>query len=390
MDEGRPTVPQHGICERLDSDTAPIIVPDETSLIVFSGDETQVREGFAIALHATGVEANSLPANIPLSTIRPNREDNQMRIMLWLISSLCVLSFASGATAQKADWRIFSEPFISSAHAQEFDWQKVDDVFGRKPAVSGDVRRYGFPRTDLTVTLDGVTIKPALALGGWVAFKPMHGEVMVMGDLVLLETEINPVMLKLIEGGLEITAVHNHLLRASPATFYMHVGGHGAPIKMAAVIRDALAASETPLATAAAATPPPVDLDTAQLDQLIGAKGQANGGVYQFNVPRRDPITEGGMQIAPVGPMGVAIAINFQPTGGGKAAITGDFVLAGDEVNPVIRALRANGIEVTAVHSHMLDEQPRLFFLHFWANDDARKLATGLRAALDRTARAKT
>jgi hypothetical protein len=241
------------------------------------------------------------------------------------------------------------------------------------------------------VTLDGVTIKPALALGGWVAFKPMHGEAMVMGDLVLLETEVNPVMLKLIEGGLEITAVHNHLLRANPATFYMHVGGHGDPAKMAAVIHDALAASKTPLATpAAAAAPPAVDLDTAQLDQLIGAKGQANGGVYQFGVPRRDPVMEAGMQVAPAGPMGVATAINFQPTGGGKAAITGDFVLTGDEVNPVIKALRGNGIDVTAVHSHMLDEQPRLFFLHFWANDDALKLAKGLRAALDKTASTKS
>jgi hypothetical protein len=283
---------------------------------------------------------------------------------------------------------IFSASFSTVAIAQEIDWQKIDDAFGRKPAaVASDVHRYGFPRTDLAVTLDGVAIKPALALGGWIAFKPAHGGAMVMGDLVLLETEINPVMLKLIEGGLEITAVHNHLLRASPATFYMHVGGHGDPARMAAVIHDALSTSKTPLATPAAAGPAPtVDLDTAQLDQLIGAKGQANGGVYQFGVPRRDPVMEGGMQIAPVGPMGVATAINFQPTGGGKAAITGDFVLSGDEVNPVINALRSNGIEVTAVHSHMLDEQPRLFFLHFWANDDAIKLARGLRAALDKTA----
>jgi hypothetical protein len=278
-----------------------------------------------------------------------------------------------------------------AAYAQDADWQKVDDALGRKPAVSGDVHRYGFPRTDLMVTLDGVTIKPALALGGWVAFKPMHGEAMVMGDLVLLETEVNPVMLKLIEGGLEITAVHNHLLRANPATFYMHVGGHGDPAKMAAVIRDALAVSKTPLSLPAATAPPPaIDLNTAELDQIIGAKGQANGGVYQFGVPRRDPVTEGGMTIAPVGPMGVATAINFQPTGGGKAAITGDFVLVGSEVNPVINALRANGIEVTAVHSHMLDEQPRLYFLHFWANDDALKLAKGLRSAIDKTASTKS
>ena len=275
----------------------------------------------------------------------------------------------------------------ATAGAQDIDWQKVDATLGRKANVTADVHRYGFPRSDLTVTLDGVSIKPALALGSWVAFKPMHGEVMVMGDLVLLETEINPVMAKLIEGGLDITAIHNHLLRANPATFYMHVGGHGDPARMAAAIHDALAVSKTPLAPpATVGAAPSIDLDTAQLDQLIGVKGQANGGVYQFNVPRRDPITEGGMAMTPVGPMGVAIAINFQPTGGGKAAITGDFVLTGDEVNPVIKALRSNGIDVTAVHSHMLDEQPRLFFMHFWANDDALKLARGLRAALDKTA----
>src|SRR5438132_8738770 len=165
---------------------------------------------------------------------------------------------------------MFLAVLVTSARAQEVDWQKVDDAFGRKPAVSGDVHRYGFPRTDLAVTLDGVTIKPALALGGWVAFKPAHGGAMVMGDLVLLETEINPVMLKLIEGGLEITAVHNHLLRAAPATFYMHVGGHGDPVKMATAIREALATSKTPLVTTVGAAPPPaVDLDTAQLDQII-------------------------------------------------------------------------------------------------------------------------
>jgi len=214
---------------------------------------------------------------------------------------------------------------------------------------------------------------------------------MIMGDLVLLETEISPVMLKLMEGGLEITAVHNHLLRANPATFYMHVGGHGDPVKIAAVIHDALGVSKTPLTASAPASPPPaIDLYTAQLDQIIGAKGQANGGVYQFGVPRRDPVSEGGMQLMPGGPLGVATAINFQPTGNGKAAITGDFVLIGDEVNPVIKALRANGIEVTALHSHMLDEQPRLYFMHFWANDDAVKLAKGLRAALDKTASTKS
>ena len=302
-------------------------------------------------------------------------------------------ALAAGTNAEKIGWKNFTEPFVSTAHAQEVDWPRVNEILGRSPPASGDVHRYGFPRSDLNVTLDGVTIKPALALGGWIAFKPAHGGVMAMGDLVLLESEINPVMAKLIEGGLEITAVHNHLLRANPATFYMHVGGHGDPVKMATAIRDALAASHTPLTAAnqtAGTAPPTVDLDTAQLDQIIGAEGKPNGGVYAFSVPRRDPVNEGGMQLTPVGPLGVATGINFQPTGGGKAAITGDFVLTGEEVNPVIAALRTNGIEVTALHSHMLDEQPRLFFMHFWANDDAIKLAHGLRAALDKTARAKS
>ena len=284
---------------------------------------------------------------------------------------------------------IISATLSGAARGEEIAWSKVDQAIGRTAAVSQDVHRYGFPRTDLSVTLDDVTIKPALALGGWVAFKPMGNEAMVMGDLVLLESEVNPVMLKMIEGGLDITAVHNHLLRASPATFYMHVGGHGDPV--AAVIHDALAVSKTPLSMpTAAALPPAIDLNTAELDQIMGAKGQANDGVYQFNVPRRDPESMDGMPMMPSTPLGAAIGINFQPTGGGKAAITGDFVLTSDEVNPVIRALRGNGIDVTAVHSHMLDEQPRLFFLHFWAVDDAIKLAKGLQAALDKTARAKS
>jgi hypothetical protein len=280
----------------------------------------------------------------------------------------------------------------SGVKAQEIDWKKVDEAIGRSPAVvAGDVHRYGFPRSDLTVTLDGVTIRPALALGGWVAFKPMHGQAMAMGDLVLLQTEIASVMTKLIQNGMEITAVHNHVLRGEPATFYMHIGGHGDPVKMAGAIRTALGESKTPLAAPAGpAAPPAIDLDTVQLDQIMGAKGQNNGGVYQFGIARRDQVTEEGMPLTPPGPLGLATGIGFQPTGGGKAAITGDFVLTANEVNPVIQALRSNGIEVTAVHSHMLNEQPRLFFMHFWANDDAVKLARGLRAALDKTASARS
>jgi hypothetical protein len=200
---------------------------------------------------------------------------------------------------------------------------------------------------------------------------------------VLTEGEVNPVMTKLAAGGIEVTALHNHLLRNQPFTMYMHVLGHGDPVKLATVLHAALAESKTPLSAApaaAAAASPPIDLDTAAIDQMLGAKGTNNGGVYQFGIPRAEPIKDGGMDVP--SPMGSANAINFQPTGGGKAAITGDFVLIAKEVNPVLKALRDHGIEVTAIHNHMLDDQPHLYFMHFWANDDAKKLAEGLKAAL--------
>jgi hypothetical protein len=264
------------------------------------------------------------------------------------------------------------------------DWQtQVGEALGKTgSAAPGGIYRVGLPRTDLKVTLDGVELKPGFALGGWLAFEKMSEQGMVMGDLVLTETEVNPVMTKLAAGGIEVTALHNHLLRNQPFTMYMHVLGHGDPVKMATVLHAALAESKTPLSSAAAApaSPPQIDFDTAAVDQALGAKGTNNGGVYQFSIPRAEPIKDNGMDVPP--PMGSANAINFQPTGGGKAAITGDFVLIAKEVNPVLKALRDHGIEVTAVHNHMLDDQPHLYFMHFWGNDDAKKLADGLRAAL--------
>jgi hypothetical protein len=269
------------------------------------------------------------------------------------------------------------------ASAAEIDWSKVDQAIG-KPGTNqpGDVHKYGLPRSDLKITVDGVAIKPTLALGSWIGFLPMGDGAMFMGDLVLTEKEISPVMKRLIDDGVEITAIHNHLLRTSPAVFYMHVGGRGDPVKLAQTLHAGLALSQTPFAAPnppqAAAT---LDLDTGALDASLGAKGTINGGVYQFSIPRAESITEHGMVVPPS--MGTATAINFQPTGGGKAAITGDFVLLGKEVNPVLKALRDNGIEVTALHSHMIDDSPHLFFMHFWANNDVTKLAHGLRAALD-------
>jgi Domain of Unknown Function (DUF1259) len=278
----------------------------------------------------------------------------------------------------------------SMAMAANSDWQPVGEALG-KPGqeMPGGVYRVGLPRTDLHVKLDGVDIKPALALGGWLAFKKTGGnEAMVMGDLVLTEDEVNPVMTKLEANGIEITALHNHLLRNEPFTMYMHVLGHGDPAKLAAALHAALSLSKTPLGAAASgssqppAAQPDLGFDTAVLDRVLGHKGKANGGVYAVSVPRAEPVMDGGMKLPAA--MGTAIAINFQGTGGGKVATTGDFVLTAQEVNPVLKALRENGIEVTALHNHMLNDEPRLFFMHFWANDDAQKLAKGLRAALDK------
>jgi hypothetical protein len=273
----------------------------------------------------------------------------------------------------------------------EVDWNKVGQALGKPGTVTpSGVYRVGLPRTDLHVMLDGVELKPALALGSWVAFKSMGESAMVMGDLVLTEAEVSPVMLKLTEGGIEITALHNHLMRSSPNTMYMHILGNGDPIKLAATLHDALGASKTPLQVAAAISSPApaIDLDTATIDRTLGYKGKVNGGVYQVSVSRAEPVSDDGMTVPDA--MGSAEAINFQPTGGGKAAITGDFVLSANEVNPVLKALRENGIEVTALHSHMLDDRPHLFFMHFWANDDVGKLAKGLRAALDKVAVARS
>ena len=271
--------------------------------------------------------------------------------------------------------------FTSTAVAQG-EWDAVAKAIGRPGTeMPGGVYRVGIGRSDLTVTVDGVQIKPPLALGSYLAFQKSGKEAMVMGDLVLLQEEVNPVMKKLIEQGIQITAIHNHLLRAAPQVMYMHYQGHGDAAKLAAAVRSALEESKTPLAAPAkAAAQPPIDLDTAAIERTLGAKGTNNSGVYGFSIPRAEAIKEHGATIPPA--MGMGTVINFQPTGGGKAAITGDFVLIGKEVNPVLKTLRENGIEVTALHSHMLEEQPRLFFMHFWANDDAQKLADGLKAAL--------
>ncbi len=276
--------------------------------------------------------------------------------------------------------------------AAEPDWKAVESALGKSGQIQpGGVFRIGMPRTDLTVTVKGVPVKAGFALGSYAAFKSVGDHTMVMGDLVLLDQEIPAVMAGLFRGGLEVTAVHNHLNEVSPHVMYMHYGGHGDAIKLATALRQALSASGTPLGSGGSATAAPSAgpaLDTKQIEQGLGRTGRAmDGGVFQVTVPRAEVITEMGVPLLPA--MGVTTVMNFQPTGDGKAAITGDFVLIDKEVNAVARALMQHGIDVTAIHNHGLMDMPRLFYMHFWATDDPLKLAQGLKAALDQTNSAK-
>jgi hypothetical protein len=288
----------------------------------------------------------------------------------WIAACLLAIVWSSFTTAQQP--------------SAKDNWKSVEDAMGRPGQMQpGDVIKFAMPRKDLHVMVGSVAINPGLALGSWAAFKQVGDAAMVMGDLVLAEDETAPVMRKLQEGGIEISALHNHLLGESPRVMYMHVASHGDAVKMARAIHDALALTRTPGPDAGGATTAEaLGIDQKRIEEELGQSGKVNGGILQFSVPRAENITDSAVVVPPS--MGVATAINFQPTGNAKAAITGDFVLLSKEVNPVIKALRENGIAVTALHSHMLTEEPRLFFMHFWANDDARKLASGLRAALDK------
>lgn len=276
----------------------------------------------------------------------------------------------------------FAAMFATPSFAADTDWSQVGKALGKEGAMQpGGIYKVSLPRSDLHVRLDGVELKPGFALGSWLGFAPVGERVMVMGDLVVTQAEINPVMKKLEEEGIAITALHNHLLRSQPVTMYMHVFGQGDPVKLAQALHSGLMLTKTPLGGSGGAQSGKLALDKAALDKIMGAEGKVNGGVLQYSIARNDKIQENGMDVP--SSLGTAIGINFQPTGKQKAAITGDFVLIAEEVNPVIKALRENGIEVTALHNHMLEEQPRLFFMHFWANADSQKLAKGLRAALD-------
>lgn len=271
---------------------------------------------------------------------------------------------------------------IVPASAAADDWGPVEEALGAAGALEpGGVFKVSFPRSDLSVAVDGVDIKPALGLTTWLAFKKTDHDTMVMGDLVLTDKEVGRVMANLLAVGITVTALHNHLLRAVPAVMYMHVSAMGEPVAIARKLRAALAATGTPIPARPGAAGNFLDLDTSALDGIMGLAGHPGAGVRSYSIPRRTPVTEDGVEIPPA--MGTATAINFESLGDETVAATGDFVLVAAEVDPVMQALTSHGIEVTALHNHMRNESPRLFFMHFWAVGKAIDVAGGLRAALD-------
>ena len=278
---------------------------------------------------------------------------------------------------------VFSFPLV--VNGQGLNTSAIDQVLGRSGQKSGDIYKVSFPRTDLHVSVKDVAVKAGLALGSWAAFAGSDEKATVMGDLVLLESEVNSVMDKLRSSGFEITAVHNHLMNETPHVLYMHYMGHGPATQLASSLKAALGVSKTPLERPAAAAEEPTPPAWAKsVEDSVGRKGTFKSGVLSYGVARADQITMDGMTVPPVA--GVAESINFQEAGNGKVATTGDFVLTASEVNPVIGELRSHQIFVTALHSHMLTEQPRLFFMHFWAAGTPEAVGGGIKAALSRVA----
>jgi hypothetical protein len=272
-----------------------------------------------------------------------------------------------------------------AVHAAAPDWKAVEQALGKSGQLQeGDVFRVGMPRTDLSVTVKGVPVKAAFALGSYAAFTQVGDHAMVMGDLVLLDQEVPAVMSGLFSGGFDVTAVHNHVNEVSPHVMYMHYEGHGDAVQLATALRQALSASATPLGASSAPAAGAPRMDTKEIERALGRPGRDLGaGVFQVTVPRAETITEDGTPLLPA--MGVVTVLNFQALADDKAAITGDFVLLDKEVNPVARTLRQHGIDVTAIHNHGLLDTPRLFYMHFWAVDAPGKLAQALKAALDQT-----
>ncbi|HEV8619834.1 MAG TPA: DUF1259 domain-containing protein [Nitrospiraceae bacterium] len=268
-----------------------------------------------------------------------------------------------------------------SAEASKFDTTAIEKAIGKAGELKDDVYKISLPRTDLSVSVKDVKVKPSLALGSWIAFKQAGSEAVVDGDLVLTEVEVAPVFQKLRKEGIEVTALHNHLIGETPRVLFLHIAAKGNPAKLAVSIKAALSLTKTPIEAGGKTTPEEAGFNTDKIQETLGHKGQVKGGVLQVSIPRSEHIKMEGVTLPPS--MGMATALNFQAAGDGKVAATGDFVLTRDEVNRVTKALTENGIEVTALHNHLVHGTPDLYFMHFWANDSPDKVAKGLKAGLD-------
>ncbi len=263
-------------------------------------------------------------------------------------------------------------------------WAPVENAVGRNGTLSPDgIFMISFLRTDVNVTIGNIWLNPAMGLDSWVAFQQTGDHAMLMGDLVLTEDEIGPVRNKILEVGMNVTAIHNTLIGESPRVIDLHIEGDGDPVEMAKNIHDALLLSSTPFNATSIALPENNSLSQENLDHIMGNESTFKNGIYEYQVPRNERIMSGGMEVP--ASLDVATTIKFQPLSGDMAAITGDFALTANEVGPVIDTLTAGGIDVVAIHHHMLDEEPRLFYLHFWKTGNTYELARGLRAAVLKT-----
>ena len=304
---------------------------------------------------------------------------------LWVATGLLVAVVAAGCSSKGAP---ASGAASASASAAALNWCALDQAVGRPASVLDfGVHRYGLPRTDLAV-LGDVVLKPAFTLGSYLAFVQAGDKAIMMGDLVLTESEVSKVLGPLRQGGIEVTAIHNHLLGEVPKVMYVHVHGMGDPVAIAGAVKSALSQTGTPLGPPAAGSAPDPGLDTAALDKALGRTGKTTGGIYQYGVWRAEKVTVEGTAL-PAG-MGVSTVLNFQASSGGRAAVTGDYALIDQEVEPVMDALTGGGIQVTAVHSHSVAGAPHLYYLHFFGQGDPAGLARTLRQALDHTNAVRT
>lgn len=263
----------------------------------------------------------------------------------------------------------------------KLDTGAIEREIGKAGEMKGEVYKISLPRTDLTVIIDGVKIEPRVALGSWMAFKSTPAGTVAHGDLVLTEEEAYPVLAELEAQGLRITGLHNHLLRESPRLVFLHFWGTGDETTLARGLKRALSHTKTPIMPAKEAARDEAFPEAESIQNVLGQKGQVKKGILEVSLPRPEKIVTTGVEVPP--PMGMATSIKFQPAGDGTVAVTGDFVLTGDEVNRVAKALAEHGIQVTALHNHLVHETPGLYFMHFWAKDTPEKVAKGIKAGIE-------